>query len=160
MNRQGEMTQNETNIIIVDVLLYLRAACFIKFYGSDLICGAHNGSFLLISNRTGQKWCQSAGCLCSKQPNKTYELKWLGQKKSIYHTSMASKHFKYHSRIQTHDARRLMNSGHNLLDIHFVSIQYKACHAEVELENISTWHFVAKSDLLTKWKNDQLPMTD
>lgn len=76
------------------------------------------------SSQTGQARdgaSLEAVCAVSNQTKyETYELKWLGQT-SISHTSMASKHFEYHSRSQTHDALMLMNSGHNLFDIHFVS---------------------------------------
>ncbi len=76
-------------------------------------------------------------CAISNQTKyETYELKqfkWLGRT-STSHTSMASKHFEYHSKSQTHDALRLMNSAHNLLDIHFGQMEYEACHAEVEFE--------------------------
>lgn len=76
-------------------------------------------------------------CAVSTQTKyETYELKqlkWLGQT-GTFHTSMASKLFKYHSRSQAHDALRLMNSAHNLFDVIFVHMEYETCHAEVEFE--------------------------
>lgn len=135
MNRQGEMTQNETNILLV--LFYLRVACLfrnvmVQTTYVELIMGHFS------SSQTGQARPEMVPvCAVSNQTKyETYELKqlkWLGRT-STSHSSMASKRFNYHSRSQTHDALMLMNSAHNLFDIHFAQMEYEACHAEVEFE--------------------------
>lgn len=125
---------------------------FLTFVGLIM---AHFSSFQIGQARDGAGL--EAVCAVSNQTkHETYELKqlkWLGQT-STSHTSMALKHFGYHSRSQTHDA---MNSAHSLFwhSLGLNTVQSMPCWSRIW--NISMWHFVAKNDL-SKWKNDWLPM--
>ena len=60
------MTQNEKVLVTtqLDVVVSLQK------WDVSAKFRTQNVPFLLIPNRTGQRWFQSGGCLCIKQPNK------------------------------------------------------------------------------------------